>query len=82
MESTLTKTQMLQLDCSKAAQQLRWRPQLCLAEALSMTIEWYQHFLSGKNAREKCMEQILAYSAKADREISEPAVVQKNVTAV
>ena len=58
----------LQLDWSKAAQQLRWQPQLCLEEALSMSIQWYQHFLSGNNAREKCLEQISAYCAKADRE--------------
>jgi CDP-glucose 4,6-dehydratase len=76
------EAEMLQLDCSKAAQQLGWRPVLRLPEALSMTIEWYRHFLTGKNAREKCLEQILAYRAKSDREISETSVVQKNVAAV
>ncbi|MGA2373826.1 MAG: CDP-glucose 4,6-dehydratase [Candidatus Korobacteraceae bacterium] len=76
------EAQMLHLDCSKAAQQLGWRPVLRLPEALSMTIEWYQHFLSGKNAREKCLEQISAYCAKADRENSQTSVVPKNVTAV
>ena len=68
---------MLQLDWSKAAQQLRWRPQLGLEEALSMSIEWYQHFLSGKNAREKCLEQISAYCAKVDREISQTTLSRK-----
>ena len=58
------EAQMLHLDWSKAAQQLGWRPSLRLSDALSMTIEWYQHFLSGKNAREKCLEQISAYCAK------------------
>ncbi len=61
------EAQMLQLDCSKAAQQLGWRPMLRLPEALAMTIEEYRHFLSGKNAREKCLEQISAYRAKTDR---------------
>jgi hypothetical protein len=55
---------------------------LHLPEALTMTMEWYQHFLSGKSAREKCLEQISAYCAKADRENSQTSVVQKNVTAV
>lgn len=68
------EAQILQLDCSKAAQQLGWRPVLRLSEALSMTIEWYQHFLSGKSAREKCLEQISAYCAK-DREMPQTSAV-------
>ncbi len=76
---------MLQLDWSKAAQQLRWRPQFGLEEALSMTIEWYQHFLSGNSAREKCAEQISAYCGKVGREIAEtslsPSRMRKNSAA-
>ena len=37
---------MLQLDWSKAAQQLGWRPALDLAEALALTIDWYRDFLA------------------------------------
>ena len=55
---------MLHLDCSKAAQQLEWRPLLRLNEALSLTLDWYRHFLSGKRARDKCMEQLSAYCTK------------------
>jgi CDP-glucose 4,6-dehydratase len=73
------EAQMLQLDCSKAAQQLGWRPVLRLPEALSMTIEWYQHFLSGKSASEKSLEQISAYCAKADHEIPQTSVAQRGV---
>ena len=76
------EAQMLQLDCSKAAQRLGWRPVLRLSEALAMTTEWYQHFLSGKSAREKCLEQISAYCAKADREISQTSVVPKSVAPI
>ena len=76
------EAQMLQLDCSKAAQQLGWRPVLRLPEALAMTIEWYQHFRSGKSAREKCLEQIAAYRAKTDREISHTSSAQKSVIPV
>ena len=62
------EAQMLQLDCSKAVQQLGWRPALDLEEALSMTIDWYRDCLHGKSAREKCLEQIAAYSARFDHE--------------
>jgi CDP-glucose 4,6-dehydratase len=58
------EAQMLMLDWSKAAQQLGWRPALHLPDALSITTEWYQHFLSGESAREKCLEQISAYCVK------------------
>ncbi|MGA2373845.1 MAG: CDP-glucose 4,6-dehydratase [Candidatus Korobacteraceae bacterium] len=76
------EAQMLQLDCSKAAQQLGWRPVLRLPEAVAMTMEWYQHFLSGRSAREKCLEQISIYCAKADREISQTSSALKSVMRV
>jgi CDP-glucose 4,6-dehydratase len=76
------EAQMLQLDCSKAAEQLGWRPVLSLPQALSMTIQWYQHFLSGNSAREKCLEQISSYCTKADPEISPTFAVRKGVKAV
>ena len=56
--------QLLQLDCSKAAQQLGWRPALRLSEALSLTVDWYRNFLTGGSARAKCVEQIAAYCDK------------------
>lgn len=56
---------MLQLDWSKAAQELGWQPVLSLAEALDMTLSWYREFLAGKNSRKKCLEQIAEYTAKA-----------------
>ena len=70
---------MLQLDWSKAAHQLGWQPALHLPEALSMTTEWYQHFLSGKNVREKCMEQISGYCARAEAESPNAPETQKCV---
>jgi CDP-glucose 4,6-dehydratase len=73
------EAQLLQLDCSKAAQQLGWRPVLSLPEALAMTIEEYRHFLRGKNVREKCLEQILAYRVKSGQEIPQAASAQKSV---
>ena len=71
--------QLLQLDCSKAAQQLGWRPALRLSEALSLTVDWYRHFLTGGSARDKCMEQISAYCARTGFEVQDLSTVQKGV---
>jgi CDP-glucose 4,6-dehydratase len=38
------EAQFLRLDCSKACQQLGWRPILALSDALDWTVEWYQAF--------------------------------------
>ncbi len=76
------EAKMLHLDSSKAKQQLGWRPSLRLSDALSMTIEWYQHFLSGQNAREKCLEQISAYCAKVKCDVQDTAAAWKSVSSV
>ena len=64
----------LQLDWSKAAQQLGWRPQLSLEDALAMSIDWYRHFLSGKSASEKCGAQISGYCSKVGCKIESTTV--------
>jgi CDP-glucose 4,6-dehydratase len=61
------EAQMMKLDCSKAADQLQWKPALDLAAALEMTVEWYRDFYSGGDPRQKCLEQIAVYSARPDR---------------
>lgn len=76
------EAQTLQLDSSKAAQQLGWRPTLHLLDALSMTTKWYQYFLAGKSTREKCVEQISTYCAQADRRVLEAPSTPKSVTSV
>jgi CDP-glucose 4,6-dehydratase len=67
------ESQMLQLDCAKAAAELGWKPVLPLAEALTMTADWYKHFHAGKNPREKYLEQIAAYckAVEARAQLSE-----------
>ena len=55
------EAQMLQLDWSKAAQLLGWRPALDLTDALDLTIDWYRGLLRGGNARKQCLDQIEAY---------------------
>jgi CDP-glucose 4,6-dehydratase len=74
------ETQMLQLDWSKASQHLGWYPVLRLLDALSLTSEWYQHFLNGGSAREKCHEQIANYCAMLDRETNSSFVIQKSAS--
>ena len=60
------ESQMLKLDCSKARIELDWQPILNLSEALQMTVDWYRHFYSGKDVREKYLEQIVTYSLLAN----------------
>lgn len=51
----------LKLDCSKAATRLNWYPQWNLEYTLESIIDWQQHYLSGKNIQEKCLEEIAKY---------------------
>jgi len=55
----------LTLDSAKVARRLGWRPSLILEEALALTVNWYQEFYAGGDAREACLEQIGAYRRKA-----------------
>ncbi len=50
--------QMLKLDWTKASLELGWQPKLQLKDALDLTLDWYRDVLAGKDAREKCLEQI------------------------
>jgi len=58
------EAQMLQLDWTKALQELGWRPALSLPEALDMTLDWYQSVQRGEDARRKCLDQLEAYQRK------------------
>ena len=60
------ETQMLTLDCSKAAVELLWAPVLDLSDALEMTADWYRDFYAGKTIAETYARQIAAYSLKAN----------------
>jgi CDP-glucose 4,6-dehydratase len=59
------EAQMLQLDCSKAAAELSWRPILDLSESLEMTVDWYRCFYDAGNVRSKYLDQLAAYSARS-----------------
>lgn len=70
-ENLPQESQMLLLDCSKAAAELAWAPVLPLAEALEMTVDWYRCFYqkghAQKDLREKYLDQLAAYSGRVDR---------------
>lgn len=51
----------LRLDCSKAKAVLNWKPRLNIKEAVRLTIEWSQNWLSGNNFNEIMNRQILNY---------------------
>ncbi len=72
------ETPMLKLDCSKAAMELSWTPVVPLSDALEMTADWYRDFYAGKNVAAKYMEQIAAYSIRANApwEVLSPAILQ------
>ena len=57
-DTALHEAGLLMLDNSKIKNALHWRPKLTAEEAIRWTAEWYA---DGRNAREKCREQIERY---------------------
>lgn len=55
----------LKLDSSKARTRLNWSPKLPLSEALRWTVEWYQSFLKGEDARKITTAQLSRYQDAA-----------------
>lgn len=53
---------VLRLDCTKARNELGWRPKLGLSRALDLTAEWYREAAKG-SAAEVTDRQIAAYEA-------------------
>lgn len=51
----------LKLDCSKAAIKLSWYPKWSLEYTLENIIIWHQHYISGKNILEQCLQEIARY---------------------
>ena len=52
---------LLRLDISKVKTELGWKPQFNAAEAIAKTIDWYQRFGKGDNARLLITQQVDAY---------------------
>jgi CDP-glucose 4,6-dehydratase len=53
----------LKLDCSKAANQLKWKPQWSLEETLQLIIEWHQVYINGGDVQKQCLKEIKKYSS-------------------
>ncbi len=51
----------LKLDCSKAHQELGWRPRWGLDEGLRATVEWYRAYGRGADVRSVVLNQISSY---------------------
>jgi CDP-glucose 4,6-dehydratase len=57
----LHEAQLLRLDCSKAVQELGWRPRWTAQRAVQESIWWYKAVLQeGMSARQACAQQIKA----------------------
>jgi CDP-glucose 4,6-dehydratase len=58
----------LKLDITKATSLLRWRPSFTVQQAIAETVRWYRLRAMGAghwDAQKECIEQILAYMARA-----------------
>jgi CDP-glucose 4,6-dehydratase len=62
--ATLHEAKTLKLDCSKARNELGWRPALSLGDALALVVEWHRTVGNGGDAREICQSQLRAYQTK------------------
>lgn len=61
-EGAVHEAQLLRLDCSKAIQELQWKPKWNAAQAIEQTIEWYRQVLDeGKAPLEVTRRQLAAY---------------------
>jgi CDP-glucose 4,6-dehydratase len=61
--ATLHEAGLLRLDSTKARTHLGWRPQLGLAEAIGMTVDWYKAHALGEDMGECTEQQISGYGA-------------------
>ena len=51
----------LKLDCSKAANELKWQPKWRLEETLNMIVNWHQNYLQGADVKNNCLKEINKY---------------------
>ena len=57
-DGAMKESKLLQLDSSKAASALGWRPRMLSREAVGESISWYKAFHSGRDPFELCSQQI------------------------
>jgi CDP-glucose 4,6-dehydratase len=53
----------LKLDCSKAANRLKWQPKWRLEETLNKIINWHQLYLNNGDVKEECFKEIKKYTS-------------------
>ena len=53
----------LKLDCSKAANRLKWQPKWSLQETLELIIDWHQVYLKKEDVKVQCLNEIKKYSS-------------------
>jgi len=58
------EARMLRLDCSKARNELRWRPVLGLDKAIDMIVEWHRQMIDKDDARAISLAQLTHYRAQ------------------
>ena len=51
----------LKLDCSKAANRLKWKPKWNLNFTLKSIVEWHQIYSSGADIKKQCLKEINTY---------------------
>lgn len=51
----------LKLDCSKAANKLKWNPKWGLEKTLQLIIEWHQVYVNKGDVKEQCLKEIKKY---------------------
>lgn len=64
LKSAPHEAHFLSLDSTKAHENLYWRPQLSLQEALSWVVDWYKSFERNENMYEKTRAQVRAYQER------------------
>lgn len=56
------EARFLKLDCSKAANRLKWQPKWELQQTLKMIVNWHRSYLQGKNVKKECLKEIIKYT--------------------
>jgi CDP-glucose 4,6-dehydratase len=62
---------LLRLDCSKARQELGWKPRMRLEQALAKVVEWHRQVAGGGSAREISLAQLREYGALVEIEMGQ-----------
>ena len=52
----------LKLDCSKAANRLKWQPKWNLEHTLNLIIDWHQLYLNKLDVKKECIKEIKNYT--------------------